>query len=146
MNAIFRSFVHGAVLYNAVISYISDNFSESDPWLCCDHFTVADIYLATLLHRLYFAGQVKRFFGDGKRPYLAAYYARVQKRKSFIAACGKAHNIFWAALLPRLRHKMRKSFPRIIGFSVVASAIGFAAYVRYKGFPSWWPDNLKINF
>ncbi|XP_072051667.1 ganglioside-induced differentiation-associated protein 1-like [Amphiura filiformis] len=69
-----------------------DNFTDSDPWLCCDHFTIADIYLATLLHRLVLAGQVKRMWGDGKRPYLAAYYARVQQRKSFQSACGSANN------------------------------------------------------
>ena len=105
---------------------------------------MADIYLATLLHRLYFAGQVKRFFGDGKRPYLAAYY--VQKRKSFIAACGKANNLFLGSMLPMMRHKMKKVFPRMVGFSLVAGAVGFALYIKYNGFPSWWPDNYKFNF
>ena len=62
---------------------VTGDFTDSDPWICCEHFTIADIYLATLLHRLVFTGQVKRFWGDGKRPYLAAYYDRVQRRKSF---------------------------------------------------------------
>ncbi|XP_072013177.1 ganglioside-induced differentiation-associated protein 1-like [Amphiura filiformis] len=122
-----------------------DNFTDSDPWLCCDHFTIADIYLATLLHRLYFAGQVKRFWGDGKRPYLAAYYARVQQRKSFQTACGPA-NTMRAALMPRVRHKFRKAFPRLLGYSALALAISFAVYVQYNDFPSWWPNNLKIKF
>ncbi|XP_072013178.1 ganglioside-induced differentiation-associated protein 1-like [Amphiura filiformis] len=116
-----------------------DNFTDSDPWLCCNHFTIADIYLATLLHRLYFAGQVKRFWGDGKRPYLAAYYARVQQRKSFQTACAKATTLR-NALLPRYVHQMRRAFPRLLGYSVVAVAIGFAVYVQYSGFPSWWPN------
>ncbi|XP_072014113.1 ganglioside-induced differentiation-associated protein 1-like [Amphiura filiformis] len=121
-----------------------DNFTDSDPWLCCNHFTVADIYLATILHRLVLAGQVKRMWGDGKRPYLAAYYARLQQRKSFQRACGSANNLFLAVALPKLKHQMRKAFPRLLGFSVVAAVLGFAVYVQYNGFPSWWPNDLKL--
>ncbi|XP_072013175.1 ganglioside-induced differentiation-associated protein 1-like [Amphiura filiformis] len=122
-----------------------DNFTVSDPWLCCNHFTAADIYLATLLHRLHYAGQVKRFWGDSKRPYLAAYYARVQERKSFQTACGSANNALSSIVLPKWKHRMRKAFPSLVGFSMVATTVGFAVYIRYKGFPSWWPNSLKIK-
>ncbi|XP_072013174.1 ganglioside-induced differentiation-associated protein 1-like [Amphiura filiformis] len=123
-----------------------DNFTDSDPWLCCDHFTIADIYLATLLHRFVLAGQVKRMWSDGKRPYLAAYYARVQQRKSFQRACGSANNLYLSVLLPKLKHQIRKAFPRLMGFSVFAASLGLAVYVQYKGYPSWWHNNLKLKF
>ena len=125
-------------------SYYTDNFTDTDPWLCCDHFTIADIYLATLLHRATLAGQAKRFWGDGKRPYLAAYYARVQQRKSFKTACGNANNLFKSYLLPKVKYQIRKALPRVVGMSVVAAAVGFGVYVKYKGFPTWWPDSLKL--
>ena len=125
--------------------HISGNFTDDDPWLCCNHFTIADIYLATLCHRLVLAGQAKRFWADGKRPYLAAYYARVQQRPSFKTACGMANNLFRSMMIPKLYYQFRKAIPRVMGLSLLTAAVGFGVYVKYEGFPAWWPENLNFK-
>nr|XP_018902492.1 PREDICTED: ganglioside-induced differentiation-associated protein 1 [Bemisia tabaci] len=55
-----------------------------DWWLCSDRFTVADISLSLLLHRLNSIGLSHRFWGNGKRPLLENYFNRVTQRESFI--------------------------------------------------------------
>uniref|UniRef100_A0A182JPU2 Ganglioside-induced differentiation-associated protein 1 n=1 Tax=Anopheles christyi TaxID=43041 RepID=A0A182JPU2_9DIPT len=53
-------------------------------WLVgTDTFTMVDISLGTLLHRLYVLGLEGRFWGEGKRPHLGRYFAKVCQRESF---------------------------------------------------------------
>lgn len=54
----------------------------SNDWLCGNHFTVADISLGMLLHRLHMLGLRKHFWDHGK-PYMAQYYKRITARESF---------------------------------------------------------------
>ena len=119
-------------------------FADTDPWLCCNHFTIADIYLATFLHRMVLLGLAKRFWADGKRPYIAQYYSRVQTRASFKAASGNANKMFRSVILPKVSYYFRKAMPRVTRLTLVAAVVGFGVYVRYKGFPSWWPKTLRF--
>uniref|UniRef100_A0A8W7P2B7 GST N-terminal domain-containing protein n=1 Tax=Anopheles coluzzii TaxID=1518534 RepID=A0A8W7P2B7_ANOCL len=48
-----------------------------------DTFTMVDISLGTLLHRLYVLGLEDRFWGEGKRPQVARYFAKSCQRESF---------------------------------------------------------------
>ncbi|KAG0727302.1 Ganglioside-induced differentiation-associated protein 1 [Chionoecetes opilio] len=52
-------------------------------WLCGEVFSMADIELSILLNRLYLLGHEKRFWAEGKRPHLQAYWERIQQRASF---------------------------------------------------------------
>ncbi|XP_070574699.1 ganglioside-induced differentiation-associated protein 1-like [Ptychodera flava] len=56
---------------------------ENEKWLCGDNYTIADIYWTTALHWLEDAGLADRFWGEGKRAHLAAYYDRSKRRESF---------------------------------------------------------------
>ncbi|XP_071957921.1 ganglioside-induced differentiation-associated protein 1-like [Antedon mediterranea] len=108
---------------------------EEGPWLCSENFTIADIYLATLLHRIAFLGLGQRFFTGGKRPNLEAYYERVQKRRSFHRACSYSGSLFWMWVYPNMVYRLKRSFPSIVGMGVVGLAI-FAAF-KYS-------DKLKM--
>uniref|UniRef100_A0A8C4Q4L4 Ganglioside induced differentiation associated protein 1 n=1 Tax=Eptatretus burgeri TaxID=7764 RepID=A0A8C4Q4L4_EPTBU len=46
--------------------------SEYEVWLCGPMFSVADVTLVTLLHRLTFLGFSRRYWGTGRRPNLAS--------------------------------------------------------------------------
>ncbi|KAJ0178274.1 hypothetical protein K1T71_006097 [Dendrolimus kikuchii] len=52
-------------------------------WLCCEHFSIADINLAVLLQRLWELGLEGRYWENGKRPLIENYYNRVKQRESF---------------------------------------------------------------
>uniref|UniRef100_A0A182Q9V1 Ganglioside-induced differentiation-associated protein 1 n=1 Tax=Anopheles farauti TaxID=69004 RepID=A0A182Q9V1_9DIPT len=53
-------------------------------WLCgTDSFTIVDIGLGTLLHRLYVLGLEERFWGDQKRPLVGRYFTKICQRESF---------------------------------------------------------------
>lgn len=51
--------------------------------MCCENFSIADVDLAILLHRLWELGLEGRFWTGGKRPLIENYYDRVQQRDSF---------------------------------------------------------------
>lgn len=63
-------------------------FSTEDlnNWLCCNQFTLADVSLGILLHRLRQLGLQKYFWGNKQKPFLSRYYERITKRPSFQAA------------------------------------------------------------
>ncbi|XP_038078423.1 ganglioside-induced differentiation-associated protein 1-like [Patiria miniata] len=105
---------------------------DEQPWLCGPHFTVADIYLATLLHRLFFIGY-SYFWVDGKRPYIEKYYQRVLQRESFRKTCLHANSLFWGMLAPLIRYKVRRATPWVLGVSaVLAAGVGVYMFVRKK--------------
>lgn len=56
---------------------------ESNEWLCCNQFTLADVSLGILLHRLHQLGLSKYYWGNNKKPFLSKYYKTISKRKSF---------------------------------------------------------------
>ncbi|XP_041375337.1 ganglioside-induced differentiation-associated protein 1-like isoform X1 [Gigantopelta aegis] len=56
--------------------------SGQDTWLCDAQFTAVDISLAVLLGRIWFLGFEPFFFPEERRPYLQAYWKKVQHHKS----------------------------------------------------------------
>ncbi|XP_030839505.1 ganglioside-induced differentiation-associated protein 1 [Strongylocentrotus purpuratus] len=100
---------------------------DAEYWLCGKTFTIADIYLSCLLHRLTFVGQAERLFLS-KRPLVTDYYNRVLLRKSFRKECVYANNMFWSMFMPMLRAKVKKARPFL--FVVSAIAIGVIAYYK----------------
>ena len=110
--------------------------SGEKPWLCGQNFTIADIYLSTLLHRMVLAGQKERLWGNGYRPLIASYYERVRHRHTFQESCMWANEVYSSVILPMMTYKARKSAPYVIGFAAAAVGITIAAMIYYKGFPS----------
>lgn len=63
-----------------------NHFGEDDhpdEWLCCDSFTVADLSLAVLLHRLSSLG-LESLFWQSELPLTRKYYERICVRDSFV--------------------------------------------------------------
>lgn len=52
-------------------------------WLCSEEFTIADISLGILLHRLYSLGFENLFWANDKRPLIEKYFERLCERESF---------------------------------------------------------------
>lgn len=61
----------------------SSESKDSTKWLCCDSFTIADVSLTVLLHRLSSLG-LESLFRTSGRSSTAQYYDRVCVRDSFI--------------------------------------------------------------
>ncbi|KAL1129075.1 hypothetical protein AAG570_013607 [Ranatra chinensis] len=70
-------------LLTEVEQQLSPNKGSTENWLVYDKFTVADIALTILLERLNNLGLEERFWANGKKPYLAKYFARVRQRESY---------------------------------------------------------------
>jgi len=62
-----------------------DRDDRSGLWLGGFNFSVADIALGLLLHRLWQLGMEKEFFSEGLRPHLTLYYSRIRQRGSFVS-------------------------------------------------------------
>lgn len=64
---------------------IQQNFANDfdDQWLCCDVFSIADLSLAVLLHRLSSLG-LESLFWKPHRPLTGKYYEKVCMRGSFM--------------------------------------------------------------
>lgn len=60
--------------------FLSD---QSNEWLCCNEFTIADISLGMFLHRLSLLGLENHFWANGTRPFLSKYYRRIKSRETF---------------------------------------------------------------
>jgi glutathione S-transferase len=65
----------------------SNTGDRADWWLCSPQFSLADINLAVLLHRLDILGLSTRYWGNGRRRLIAKYHERLITRPSFHAAC-----------------------------------------------------------
>ncbi|XP_042725538.1 ganglioside-induced differentiation-associated protein 1 isoform X1 [Tympanuchus pallidicinctus] len=100
----------------------------SQPWLCGEFFSLADVSLAVTLHRLKFLGLARRNWGNGKRPNLEAYYERVLKRKAFHKVLGHVNNILISAVLPTAFRVAKKRAPRVLGTTLMVGMLAGMAY------------------
>ncbi|XP_069999685.1 ganglioside-induced differentiation-associated protein 1 [Penaeus vannamei] len=105
--------------------HLPDNL---DCWLCGSLFSIADIDLAILLNRLNQLGYERRFWSEGKRPALQAYWERIQKRDSFKKATYFSVN---AVHMTMLRGVLKQSKTFLASLTV---ALGFVAisYIVYR--------------
>lgn len=62
--------------------------ARGGPWILGDAFTLADVSWVPILARLVEADALHLFVGDGRRPAVQAYWARLQARPSYGAAVG----------------------------------------------------------
>ncbi|XP_022097532.1 ganglioside-induced differentiation-associated protein 1-like [Acanthaster planci] len=105
---------------------------DEQPWLCGQQFTVGDIYLATLLHRLLLIGY-SHFWLGGKLPNVERYYQRVLQRDSFRKSCLYANSPFWGFMAPLIRYKVKQALPWLLGAAAIAmGATGVYIYLRKK--------------
>ncbi len=59
------------------------------PWIVGERFTLADVSWVVILDRLAEADWDHHFWGDGRRPAVAAYWQRLQQRPSYEAAIAR---------------------------------------------------------
>ncbi|KAK7865427.1 hypothetical protein R5R35_012791 [Gryllus longicercus] len=100
---------------------------KTDWWLCCNHYTVADISLTILLDRLYRLGLENYFWANGKKPHIANYYQRVQLRDSYQKTI--------PSTLFHFKTLLQFQMPFVIGLGIVAAfavLIGGLFYMRKK--------------
>lgn len=79
---ISRSSIEVRRIVNHCESYLN-HLGIPNYWLCCAEFTIADIGLGVLLHRLYCLGLENLFWANDKRPLIGKYYVRLSERDSF---------------------------------------------------------------
>lgn len=103
----------------------------SPSWLCGDFFSMADVSLAVILHRLKFLGLSQRYWGNGNRVNVETYYMRVVERPAFRRVLGHVNNILISAVLPVAFRVARKNAPVIVGATLVISILGGAAYLAF---------------
>ncbi|MBX3027794.1 glutathione S-transferase family protein [bacterium] len=60
--------------------------AQRGPWIAGDRFTLADVSWVVILDRLAEADWAEHFWGNGRRPTIAAYWERLRARPSFTAA------------------------------------------------------------
>ncbi|WP_119167713.1 glutathione S-transferase family protein [Algihabitans albus] len=98
------------------------------PFLTGEHFTLADVFWAVLLARLALLGH-GRLWAEGRRPGLAAYWARLQVRPSLTQAGVRSRlsprDIAWIALRSRWSGFLRLVF---------ASALAVAGVLLWKAY------------
>ncbi|XP_071958221.1 ganglioside-induced differentiation-associated protein 1-like [Antedon mediterranea] len=102
--------------------------SEELPWLCSQTFTIADIFLSTILHRLVSIGLDEKFFRRGTRPHIEAYYQRVLQRPSFRKTCLYSNRALWALAIPILKYKIKRTAPYVS----IIGVLGAAFFMYYK--------------
>uniref|UniRef100_UPI00358E1A09 ganglioside-induced differentiation-associated protein 1 n=1 Tax=Myxine glutinosa TaxID=7769 RepID=UPI00358E1A09 len=111
--------------------------SENEVWLCGPMFSVADVTLVTLLHRLIFLGFSRRYWGTGRRPHLAQYYIRAARRPAFRRVLSRVNNILLSAVLPTAVRVAKRGAPTLArGFfaaAVLAGAVWLSVlYIRKR--------------
>ncbi|KAG7263825.1 hypothetical protein CRUP_003834 [Coryphaenoides rupestris] len=100
-------------------------------WLCGPEFTLADICLGALLHRLKFLGLSKKYWEDGSRANLQSYFLRVQKRYAFRKVLGDIHTTLLSAVLPNAFRMVKKKPPSFFGASFLMGSLGGMGYFAY---------------
>ncbi|XP_076868978.1 ganglioside-induced differentiation-associated protein 1 [Brachyhypopomus gauderio] len=103
-------------------------------WLCGGFFSIADVSLAVTLHRLKFLGLSRRYWGNGARMNLEAYYERVLERPTFRRVLGNVNNILISAVLPAAFRVARKRAPSFIGVAMLTGLLGGASYLAFLYF------------
>lgn len=97
-------------------------------WLCGELFSIADIDLAILLNRLYVLGHERRFWAEGKRPHLQAYWDRIQQRVSFKRS---THISLGGVQLARL-HQTFKEHSGVLASVMAALGLAVVSYAVYR--------------
>ncbi|KAI4823240.1 hypothetical protein KUCAC02_011844 [Chaenocephalus aceratus] len=100
-------------------------------WLCGPDFTLADVWLGALLHRLKFLGLSKKYWEDGSRPNLQSFFVRVQKRYAFRKVLGDIHTTLLSAVLPNAFRMVKKKPPSFFGASFLMGSLGGMGYFAY---------------
>lgn len=100
-------------------------------WLCGPDFTLADVCLGALLHRLKFLGLSKKYWEDGSRPNLQSFFVRVQKRYAFRKVLGDIHTTLLSAVLPNAFRMVKKKPPSFFGASFLMGSLGGMGYFAY---------------
>lgn len=108
---------------------LTDEGSQS--WLCGEFFSVADVSLAVILHRLKFLGLSRRYWGNGNRVNLEMYYERVVERPAFRRVLGNVNNILISAVLPVAFRLAKKNAPVILGTTLLIGILGGATYLGF---------------
>uniref|UniRef100_A0A4W3IR49 Ganglioside induced differentiation associated protein 1 like 1 n=2 Tax=Callorhinchus milii TaxID=7868 RepID=A0A4W3IR49_CALMI len=104
---------------------------KCEMWLCGSVFTLADITLGATLHRLKFLGLAKKYWGNGSRPNLEAYFERVQKRAAFRKVLGDIHTTLLSAVLPNAFRLVKRKPPSFFGASFLMGTLGGMGYFAY---------------
>uniref|UniRef100_A0A1A8CXB6 Ganglioside-induced differentiation-associated protein 1 n=1 Tax=Nothobranchius kadleci TaxID=1051664 RepID=A0A1A8CXB6_NOTKA len=111
---------------------VEETPEEGSPsWLCGDFFSMADVSLAVLLHRLKFLGLSRRYWGNGVRVNVETYYERVVERPAFRRVLGHVNNILISAVLPVAFRVARKNAPVIVGSTLLIGLLGGATYLGF---------------
>lgn len=128
-------FLSSCISYLLVYSYLLLPLplaeEGSQPWLCGDFFSLADVSLAVTLHRLKFLGLSRRYWGNGNRVNVETYYERVVERPAFRRVLGHVNNILISAVLPVAFRVARKNAPAIVGTSLLIGVLGGATYLAF---------------
>ncbi|XP_071520764.1 ganglioside-induced differentiation-associated protein 1 [Panulirus ornatus] len=104
---------------------------KSHWWLCGELFSIADIDLAVLLNLINMLGYERRFWTEGKRPFLQAYWERIQERDSFKRATSFSTKLVHLTLL-RGTLKQRKALLASLTAAVGVAVISYIVYRRVQ--------------
>lgn len=115
------------VTFDVVEKELASHTGDKESWwLCSANFTVADILLLLVLHRLEHCGFSERFFSGDKRPHVQLYYERVQQRDSFKKTYG-----FGPCMLALIPASTKVALASVAG-AVVVAGVAVAAAFAYK--------------
>ncbi|XP_070574702.1 ganglioside-induced differentiation-associated protein 1-like isoform X2 [Ptychodera flava] len=111
-------------------------------WLCGDNFTVADIYLSVLLHRLEELGLHNRYWGNDKRPQVAKYFNQIRNWDSYKKSRPTLTRVSLALSI------IRPKLPWILAVGATAAALGIGiGYALSKGSQgSTFQDYVPFTF
>ncbi|XP_056128812.1 ganglioside-induced differentiation-associated protein 1-like 1 isoform X4 [Lampris incognitus] len=133
------AYTHGCILHpelttdSMIPKYATAEIrsQKCELWLCGPEFTLADICLGALLHRLKFLGLSKKYWEDGSRPNLQSFFVRVQKRYAFRKVLGDIHTTLLSAVLPNAFRMVKKKPPSFFGASFLMGSLGGMGYFAY---------------
>ncbi|XP_070574700.1 ganglioside-induced differentiation-associated protein 1-like [Ptychodera flava] len=82
------------VLFDDVMTKVESELDRNEAqgeagkatWLCGERYTIADVLWTALLAQLEESGLADRYWANGKRPHVSAYYDRVRSRASYSQA------------------------------------------------------------
>ncbi|XP_030066930.1 ganglioside-induced differentiation-associated protein 1-like 1 isoform X2 [Microcaecilia unicolor] len=110
---------------------IENEGQKFELWLCGHVFTLADVLLGATLHRLKFLGLSKKYWEDGSRPNLQAFFERVLKRYAFRKVLGDIHTTLLSAVLPNAFRLVKRKPPSFFGASFLMGSLGGMGYFAY---------------
>eukprot|EP00914_Ancora_sagittata_P024893 GHVO01049668.1.p1 GENE.GHVO01049668.1~~GHVO01049668.1.p1 ORF type:complete len:342 (+),score=35.18 GHVO01049668.1:85-1026(+) len=100
-----------------------------ETWLCGEDFTLADISLCILLHRLYLVGYSGAMWENNLLPKLDAYFAKLKTRQSYKDVMGKLTSPCFVLGLAVGHYK---AYIGIGGLAAVGMGVGCYLYWRKK--------------